>query len=157
MNRIFWVLLIVCAGIFGTAWYIHKEKTRAINSGVVYVRNQTADKSETPLAAAPDQSVQSDASSTSNPTGMQPSTPATAQRPSSGANHDAVGMPPASDTVPRNPPNGMIFAGTGKYQLYRQGDITWRLDTDSGDACILFATDALWRKQQVYRHGCGAA
>ena len=51
----------------------------------------------------------------------------------------------------------MVFAGSGKYQLYRQGDITWRVNTDTGDACILFATDAQWRKPQVYSHGCGPA
>ena len=51
----------------------------------------------------------------------------------------------------------MIFAGTGKYQLYRQGDLTWRLNTNTGDACILFATDALWRQQRVYQHGCGTS
>jgi hypothetical protein len=51
----------------------------------------------------------------------------------------------------------MVFAGSGKYQLYRQGDITWRVNTQSGDACILFATDAQWRNPQVYSHGCGPA
>jgi cytoskeletal protein RodZ len=72
------------------------------------------------------------------------------------ASSDALAVP-AADSITRNPPNGMIFAGTGKYQLYRQGDITWRLDTDSGEACILFATDSEWSKQKVYSHGCGAA
>ena len=51
----------------------------------------------------------------------------------------------------------MIFSGSGLYQLYRQGDITWRLNTDTGDACILFATDAQWRQWRVYQHGCGAS
>jgi hypothetical protein len=48
----------------------------------------------------------------------------------------------------------MVFAGTGKYQLYRQGDITWRLNTDTGWACILFATDAQWSKSRVFDQGC---
>jgi hypothetical protein len=51
----------------------------------------------------------------------------------------------------------MIFAGSGKYQLYRQGDLTWRLNTDTGEACVLFATYAQWRQQRVYQHGCGAS
>jgi hypothetical protein len=51
----------------------------------------------------------------------------------------------------------MVFAGKGKFQLYRQGDITWRLNTDNGDACVIFATDNQWHKQSVYQHGCGAA
>lgn len=62
---------------------------------------------------------------------------------------------PATDTIPANPTNGMVFAGTGRYQLYRQGSITWRLDTDSGHTCIVFATDEEWRKARVYSHGCG--
>jgi hypothetical protein len=49
----------------------------------------------------------------------------------------------------------MIFAGTGKYQLYRQGDLTWRLNTDTDKACILFATNAEWRKPKVFEHGRG--
>jgi len=62
---------------------------------------------------------------------------------------------PASDSIPRNPPSGLIFAGAGKYQLYRQGDITWRLDTDTGRACIIFATDTQWSHNRVYDQGCG--
>jgi hypothetical protein len=63
-------------------------------------------------------------------------------------------VPPAVETIPRNPPNGMLFAGRGKFQLYRQGDITWRLDTDTGQACILFATEEQWDQERVLEHGC---
>jgi len=62
---------------------------------------------------------------------------------------------PGNDTISPNPPNGMVFAGSGRYQLYRQGNITWRLDTDTGRTCIIFATEEEWRKPQVYRAGCG--
>jgi len=62
---------------------------------------------------------------------------------------------PANDSIPANPPNNAVFSGTGRYQLYRQGSITWRLDTDNGHACIIFATDEEWRKARVYSHGCG--
>lgn len=62
---------------------------------------------------------------------------------------------PGSDTISPNPPNGMTFAGSGRYQLYRQGNITWRLDTDTGRTCIIFATEEEWKKPQVYRAGCG--
>ena len=61
---------------------------------------------------------------------------------------------PTTDSIPANPPNGMVFSGTGRYQLYRQGSITWRLDTDNGHTCIIFATDEEWRKERVYSHGC---
>ena len=58
--------------------------------------------------------------------------------------------------ISANPPNGTVFAGRGKYQLYRQGDLTWRLNTETGQTCIIFATDDEWRKPRVYRAGCGA-
>ena len=62
--------------------------------------------------------------------------------------------PPATDSVAPNPPNGMTFGGAGHYQLYRQGDLTWRLNTDTGDTCVIFATDEEWHKPQVYKAGC---
>jgi hypothetical protein len=62
----------------------------------------------------------------------------------------------AGDTISPNPPNGMVFAGKGKYQLYRQGDLTWRLNTESGQTCIIFATDDEWKKPKVSRAGCGS-
>jgi hypothetical protein len=61
---------------------------------------------------------------------------------------------PSGDTISRSPQNGMVFAGSGKFQLYRQGDITWRLNTDTGWACVLFATDAQWAMPRVFDHGC---
>ena len=64
---------------------------------------------------------------------------------------------PPSDSITPNPPNGMVFAGTGEYQLYRQGNITWRLNTKTGTSCIAFATMEEWGKPLVYSHGCGRA
>jgi hypothetical protein len=49
----------------------------------------------------------------------------------------------------------MTFSGSGRYQLYRQGNITWRLDTETGKSCVIFATDEEWRKPRVYHAGCG--
>jgi len=65
-----------------------------------------------------------------------------------------LSAPPASDSIDRTPPNGMVFAGTGHVQVYRQGNITWRINTDNGEACVLFATDREWRKPRVYNAGC---
>ena len=62
--------------------------------------------------------------------------------------------PPATDSIAPNPPNGMLFGGSGHFQLYRQGDLTWRLNTETGETCILFATDEEWRKPRVFRAGC---
>ena len=68
---------------------------------------------------------------------------------------DASGVTaPASDSVAANPPNGMTFGGSGHYQLYRQGDLTWRLNTDTGETCVIFATDEEWHKPKVYKAGC---
>ncbi len=72
-----------------------------------------------------------------------------------GGAHTANGTaPPAADSIAPDPPNGMTFGGNGHYQLYRQGDLTWRLNTDTGETCVLFATDEEWRKPKVYRAGC---
>ena len=68
-----------------------------------------------------------------------------------------VAAVPVTDTIPPNPPNGMIFSGSGPFQLYRQGNLTWRVDTGSGRSCILFATDAEWRKPRVYQRGCATS
>ena len=62
---------------------------------------------------------------------------------------------PATDSIQPNPPNGAAFAGTGKFQVYRQGNLTWRVDTESGATCILFATMEEWKKPVVYNHACG--
>jgi hypothetical protein len=62
----------------------------------------------------------------------------------------------AGDTISPNPPNGMVFSGKGRYQLYRQGNLTWRLNTETGQSCIIFATDDEWKKPKVYRAGCGS-
>ena len=62
---------------------------------------------------------------------------------------------PATDSIQPNPPNGAAFAGTGKFQVYRQGNLTWRVDTESGATCILFATMDEWKKPVVYNHACG--
>jgi hypothetical protein len=60
------------------------------------------------------------------------------------------------DTIGPNPRDGMVFSGKGKYQLYRQGNLTWRLNTETGQSCIIFATDEEWKKPKVYRAGCGS-
>jgi hypothetical protein len=62
---------------------------------------------------------------------------------------------PQSDSQLPNAPNGMRFGGSGTYQWYRQGNITWRLDTVSGRSCIVYATMEEWQKQIVMAHGCG--
>ena len=56
--------------------------------------------------------------------------------------------------MPPNPPNGLAYVGSGRFQVYRQGNLTWRFDTQTGHTCILFATLEEWQKQIVSRNGC---
>lgn len=60
-----------------------------------------------------------------------------------------------TDTIPANPPNGQAYSGTGAYELYRQGDLTFRMDTKTGTSCIIYATLEQWRNPLVYSHSCG--
>ena len=62
---------------------------------------------------------------------------------------------PSQDTIAPNPPNGVAFGGTGNYQWYRQGNLTWRVDTTTGRSCIVYATMEEWQKRIVMSHGCG--
>jgi hypothetical protein len=63
---------------------------------------------------------------------------------------------PTHDSEPPNAPNGMRFAGSGIYQWYRQGNLTFRIDTSTGRSCIIYATKKLWRDPLVYSNGCGS-
>lgn len=62
--------------------------------------------------------------------------------------------PPTTDTIAPNPPNHVAFGGTGKYMWYRQGDLTWRVNSDTGASCIAFATMQQWARPVVYQNGC---
>lgn len=83
------------------------------------------------------------------------STATAASRSNTPANSSPLTVP-ASDSLPANAPDGQRFSGSGQYQVYRQGNITWRIDTQTGQSCILFATPEEWRKPLVYSHGCNA-
>lgn len=140
MTRIFRLLLVASAIVIGAFWFVHWSKTRALNSGEVHVRQQPGNsaKPETPPADTANQ-PQEVASNSGDQPRIQPET---------------VAALPASETISRNPSNGIVAAGSGKFELYRQGDLTFRLNTETGDACVLFATEAEWRKSIVYDHGC---
>jgi hypothetical protein len=62
---------------------------------------------------------------------------------------------PSTDSQSPSSPNGMRFAGSGSYLVYRQGDITYRLDTQTGRSCVIYATMQEWRRPIVMSHGCG--
>jgi hypothetical protein len=149
MNRIFLILALLAAALLGGYWYVHRERIRTLNSGEVFVREQPGGNPAPlpPPASAPSQPAPPNPAAAASPSAGNPANPSLPA---------AAASAPASDTIARNPPNGMAFTGSGKYQLYRQGDITWRLNTDTGWACVIFATDAQWRKNRVYQQGCRA-
>ena len=62
---------------------------------------------------------------------------------------------PITDSRSPNAPNGLAFAGSGSYQWYRQGNLTWRIDTNTGRSCIIYATMQEWQKRIVFNNGCG--
>ncbi|HXE09396.1 MAG TPA: hypothetical protein VN612_15945 [Acidobacteriaceae bacterium] len=175
-KRIVVVLAIAAVAAVGVFWYWQHAKQRALGSGKVYVKNQGADQSQpasnppssqNPAASQPATGAQQSSAATPPPSGAKPSAAIekipSAPQPPPHAAIPAMTQPrgaiaiPTSDSIPRNPPNGLIFAGAGKYQLYRQGDITWRLNTNTGRSCIIFATDTQWAKVRVWESGCGAS
>jgi hypothetical protein len=85
------------------------------------------------------------------PASSVPLTPVTGQAPSS----PLPSGTPAGDTLSADPPQGMAFGGSGKFQWYRQGNLTWRINTESGSSCVAFATMDEWAKPIVASHGCG--
>ncbi|SEC48141.1 hypothetical protein [Terriglobus roseus] len=87
-----------------------------------------------------------------DPTPTAEQTPAPAQKPRAAIENRPT---TATDSIQPNPPNGAAFTGTGKFQVYRQGNLTWRVNTETGANCILFATMEEWKKPVVYNHACG--
>jgi hypothetical protein len=156
MQKIFRLLLVAAAIILGVLWFAHWSRTRALNSGAVHVRNQPPDSSSKSPApetasgnpAAPDQPAPAQETASASP--EAPPSAMVPQQPG------PISTLPAGDTLSPHPPSGFNSPSAQKYALYRQGDLTYRLNTQSGQACVLLATDTLWRKPLVYQHGCGA-
>ena len=156
MPKIFRLLMVASALVLGAFYFVHWSKTRALNSGEVHVRQQPNDKTKPDTTA--------NASATLPDSQVQPSQPqevASNSPDDSGVNssrpqpQNSVATLPASETISRNPQNGIAAVGSGKFELYRQGDLTFRLNTETGQACVLLATDSQWRRPLVYEHGCG--
>jgi hypothetical protein len=154
-------------GIFGLSYlgYRRWSQNRAMTTGDVFV--DPSDRSTAPRAAAP---VPAEAiqpivyppaqSSAATPTGS-PQDPSTSRGETSAPAQSGAPTQTAEaageDSLNPNPPNGTVFAGSGRFQVYRQGSLTWRIDTNTGQSCVLLATNEEWRKPQVYRHGCNSS
>lgn len=165
-KRVIVIVLLLVLALFVYVGYNSYDAKRAGTSGEVYSngvpRSQAPDvkaqTSEADTIVYPSTADTAAAQSTQTTTGQAANT--TVEEPRGQAQvtqnqQPASGAVPASDTISPNPPNGMTFSGSGRYQLYRQGNITWRLDTETGKSCVIFATDEEWRKPRVYHAGCG--
>jgi len=42
----------------------------------------------------------------------------------------------------------------GRYQIHQNGFRTWRLDTTTGQDCILLTSEADWKKPETAAEGC---
>jgi hypothetical protein len=148
-------VLVVVVGLFAYFGYNSYDAKRAGLSGDVFSSEAAGGKTKLePLSPAGSPSSGQTVTYAA-PAGQAiqtvPVTPETVQN----GGETTQGEVASGDTISANPPNGTVFAGRGKYQLYRQGDLTWRLNTETGQTCIIFATDDEWRKPRVYRAGCG--
>ena len=160
-RRVLWIAaILIVMGILYLG-YTSYDAGRAISNGTVYSNDPASSKHKT------DDVSSTDSRDANRNTGQTIVYPTPSQTPTTVVPSDQTTQPgtpgggmqasgtPATDTLAPNAPNGVRFSGTGKYLLYRQGDITYRLDTDTGFSCVLFATDEQWKKPRVYRDGCG--
>ena len=147
MSRFIWILgviVLVIGGIWLYNTYGHKDQ---LGSGLVISHDSDSkDSAELSTAASTQPSPIPTTSIATTPQQAAPPVPQPAAKPSAAL--------PVSDTIDRNPPNGAVFTGTGDYTWYRQGDITWRVNSKTGASCIAFATIQEWQKRIVYSHGC---
>lgn len=122
---------------FGYASYMNWRKSHSMSNGEITSADDAASRSATTSSDTPSSTASAAPSPSTQPIVIQPSAP-------------------AMDSQQPNAVNGSRFAGSGKYQVYRQGNITYRVDTESGQECVLLATDEEWRKPRVYERGCNS-
>jgi hypothetical protein len=170
------VIVLVFVALLAYAGYNTYDAKRSGGAGEVFSNDQPGGKAKTDsvakitgtVAAAGEKSSDSEEEPIVYPSTVQrqeaPATTTTPATAADGSQMTQTGQPaqstgtgtaPEGDTISPNPPNGMVFSGTGKYQLYRQGNLTWRVNTETGQSCVLLATNEEWTKPQVYRSGCG--
>ncbi len=171
LKRILIIALVILIFIGGWKLYTRISQRAALGSGDVFSNDSSSPKDSSdgttdldghPMTKVGPTPSRSDAPGTINGEAVSDSTtnrPPAAMKTSTAAApiaaDSAAGPVPVRDTISPNAPNGMAFGGTGKFQWYRQGNLTWRIDTASGSSCIAFATMEEWRKAIVISHGCG--
>jgi len=147
--------IIIIVLIAAAAWYAYRRHASQVGDGSIRFDDTSALTDESKPAPSDSSSIVTTPSDTTKRNIVQPTT--NVQSPMTSSITSAVApaaTAPATDSISANPTNGMAFTGSGKYQVYRQGNLTWRVDTETGRTCILFATMEEWRKPIVYQHGC---
>jgi hypothetical protein len=152
IKRIIWIVVaLVVIGVFYVGYRTY-DAGRTLSSGDVQT-DDSRSRSTTPAASTP--STLPPNQTIVYPSANEPggSGAATTTAPSTTTSTTGQ-IPPPGDTLGPNPPDGERFGGSGKYQLYRQGNLTYRLDTETGQSCIIYATDEEWRKPRVLKNAC---
>lgn len=147
-----WVLAILLFVVGGYWLFTHSTPHSVPTSGDV---TQQTDIDGNPIPgdkAAPAAAPAATPSTVSAATTPAPAPAATPTPATTTATAPAT--TPAGDTLDRSAPAGMAFGGKGRFQWYRQGNLTWRIDTISGSTCVDFATMDEWQKPIVYANGC---
>ena len=169
-KRVLVIVLLALLGLFAYAGYTSYDARRAGVSGQVFADDRTSLKGDNARSSSSGSSGTTDYVTKPQETEPIVYPPAVAQDATAPAASTSPALTPrqvtqtlqaapaeapANDTISPHPPNGMVFTGSGRYQVYRQGNITWRLDTETGRSCVIFATDEEWKKPRVYKAGCG--
>jgi len=153
-RRVLVIVLVVVVGVLFYLGYNSYDAKRAGLSGDVFTQDSSAGKAKLSVTSPGATAVPVADQTVVTPAPTVQTVPVTPEATQSGA-QPAQDKALAGDTISPEPPNGMLFTGTGKFQLYRQGNLTWRLNTETGKTCIVFATDEEWKKPKVARAGCG--
>ncbi|MES2391243.1 MAG: hypothetical protein V4555_06370 [Acidobacteriota bacterium] len=149
-------LLLILALVVGWVYYEKHDGANTLGNGAITARDGgPVDKSNDNPAIN-----ESHATTAENPSAQTVGTGAVTSQPFNQNAQTATlastaAAPPSDNSQAPNAPDQLRFAGNGRYQWYRQGDLTWRIDTVSGATCIDFATMPEWRKPIVISHGCG--
>ena len=136
---------------------VDAESGQASSNGVAGAQSSAGAPALPPTAATGQSSMQAPVPTgypTSSAAVVVPTTVQPGATPAGTAPQLEAGLP-TTDTQSANAPNGARFTGSGSYLVYRQGNITYRLDTSTGRSCVIYATMEEWRKQIVLSHGCG--
>ena len=150
-RRVLYFVLLLVVGLFLFVGYNSYDTKHGAAAG----KANSKDPATVVLKTEPVVTTPATESTVDPPTSL-PAVPSVATTPaiSENAQNNAQQAKDRAAGGDLKPPSGSLFSGVGRYQLYRQGDITWRLDTETGKTCIVFATDEEWTKPRVFHNGC---